>query len=90
MLKDAAEIYAARGRDTTPRGLLGLDAAFRARHMRFVAGRRAGEPVRPSIFAGAENPFLWMSGATDRKKRKNVFETRVIECRNDGGVLQWE
>jgi ribonucleoside-diphosphate reductase beta chain len=41
------------------------------------------------MFNETEKPFPWKSEATDLKKEKNFFETRVIEYQN-GGALTWE
>lgn len=41
----------------------------------------------PKVY-GTENPFPWMSQATDLSKEKNFFETRVTEYQT--GSLSWE
>lgn len=89
MLRDAAELEAAYGRDTMPRGFLGLNEALCEQYMHFIANRRCAQLGLPSVFAETENPFPWMSEAIDLKKEKNFFETRVIEYQN-GGTLSWE
>ncbi|TQV61889.1 MAG: ribonucleotide-diphosphate reductase subunit beta, partial [Halothiobacillaceae bacterium] len=40
-------------------------------------------------YAGAGNPFPWMSEVIDLKKEKNFFETRVTEYQT-GGALSWD
>lgn len=89
MLKDAAELEAAYGRDTMPRGFLGLNAASCEQYMHFIANRRCAQLGLAPVFAEVENPFPWMSEAMDLKKEKNFFETRVIEYQN-GGALAWD
>jgi len=89
MLHEAAELEAAYGRDTMPRGFLGLNAALCEQYMHFVANRRCAQIGLTPVFPEAENPFPWMSEAMDLKKEKNFFETRVIEYQN-GGALTWD
>ena len=89
MIREAAELEAAYGRDTMPRGFLGLNAGSCEQYMQFIANRRCAQLGLMPVFAEAENPFPWMSEAMDLKKEKNFFETRVIEYQN-GGALSWE
>jgi len=89
MLRSAAELEAAYGRDTMPKGFLGLNAGLCEQYMHFIANRRCGQLGLEPVFAGTENPFPWMSEAMDLKKEKNFFETRVIEYQN-GGSLNWD
>jgi ribonucleoside-diphosphate reductase beta chain len=89
MLHDAAELEAAYGWDTMPRGLLGLNAALCEQYMAVIANRRCAQLGLAPVFAEAENPFPWMSEAMDLTKEKNFFETRVIEYQN-GGALAWD
>ena len=89
MLRSAAELEAAYGRDTMPNGFLGLSAGLCEQYMHFIANRRCGQIGLEPVFAETENPFPWMSEAMDLKKEKNFFETRVIEYQN-GGSLTWE
>jgi ribonucleoside-diphosphate reductase beta chain len=89
MLRSAAELEAAYGRDTMPKGFLGLSAGLCEQYMRFIANRRCGQIGLEALFPETENPFPWMSEAMDLKKEKNFFETRVIEYQN-GGSLTWE
>jgi ribonucleoside-diphosphate reductase beta chain len=89
MLRTAAELEAAYGRDTMPNGFLGLSAALCEQYMHFIANRRCAQLGLEPVFAETENPFPWMSEAMDLKKEKNFFETRVIEYQN-GGALAWD
>jgi ribonucleoside-diphosphate reductase beta chain len=89
MVKQAADLEAAYGRDTMPRGFLGLNAGLCEEYMRFIANRRCAQIGLAAVFAETANPFPWMSEAMDLKKEKNFFESRVIEYQN-GGALTWE
>ncbi len=89
MLRRAAELEAAYGRDTMPNGFLGLSPALCEQYMHFIANRRSSQIGLEAVFPPTENPFPWMSEAMDLKKEKNFFETRVIEYQN-GGSLMWE
>lgn len=87
--REAAELEAAYGRDTMPRGFLGLNAALCEQYMHFIANRRCGQLGLLPVFKEAENPFPWMSEAMDLQKEKNFFETRVIDYQS-GGALTWD
>ncbi|WP_026785192.1 ribonucleotide-diphosphate reductase subunit beta [Pleomorphomonas koreensis] len=89
MLREAAELEAAYGRDTLPGGFLGLNAKLCEDYMRFIANRRCAQLGLAPVFPATENPFPWMSETMDLKKEKNFFETRVIEYQN-GGALAWD
>jgi len=89
MLHDACALEIAYGRDTMPRGFLGLNAVLCEQYMHFIANRRCAQLGLAAVFAAADNPFPWMSEAIDLKKEKNFFETRVTEYQN-GGALAWE
>ena len=43
MVQEAAELEAAYGRDTMPRGFLGLNAALCEQYMHFIANRRCAQ-----------------------------------------------
>lgn len=43
MIRDAAELEASYGRDTMPRGFLGLNAALCETYMHFIANRRCAQ-----------------------------------------------
>ncbi len=89
MLKDACELEVAYGKDTMPRGFLGLNAALCEQYMHFITNRRCAQLGLELLFPETENPFPWMSEVMDLKKEKNFFETRVIEYQN-GGALSWD
>jgi ribonucleoside-diphosphate reductase beta chain len=51
MIADAAELEAAYGRDTMPRGFLGLNAALCEQYMHFIANRRCAQLGLAPVFA---------------------------------------
>ncbi|MBB5153194.1 ribonucleotide-diphosphate reductase subunit beta [Saccharopolyspora phatthalungensis] len=89
MLTEACELEIAYGRDTMPRGLLGINAELCAQYMHFITNRRCAQLGLEPVFPETDNPFPWMSEAMDLKKEKNFFETRVIEYQS-GASLQWD
>ena len=89
MLKDACDLEVAYARDTMPNGLLGLNIDMCEEYMHFITNRRCNQLGLPELFAGAGNPFPWMSEVIDLKKEKNFFETRVTEYQT-GGALSWD
>ena len=89
MLAEACALEVAYGKDTMPRGFLGLNAALCESYMHFITNRRCAQLGLAPVFPETENPFPWMSEAIDLKKEKNFFETRVIEYQN-GGALRWD
>ncbi len=89
LMKHAVELEYAYAEDTMPRGVLGLNAPMFKEYLRFIANRRAQQIGLDPLFAGANNPFPWMSEVMDLRKEKNFFETRVTEYQT-GGALNWE
>ncbi|TWH20312.1 ribonucleoside-diphosphate reductase beta chain [Prauserella rugosa] len=89
MLTEACELEIAYGRDTMPRGILGLNAELCAQYMHFITNRRCAQLGLRPVFAEVDNPFPWMSEAMDLQKEKNFFETRVIEYQS-GSTLDWD
>ncbi|MER7015961.1 ribonucleotide-diphosphate reductase subunit beta [Saccharopolyspora sp. NPDC000359] len=89
MLAEACELEIAYGRDTMPRGILGINAELCAEYMHFITNRRCDQLGLEPVFPETENPFPWMSEAMDLKKEKNFFETRVIEYQS-GASLSWD
>ncbi len=88
MLHDACDLEIAYGRDTMPRGLLGLNADLCAQYMHNIANRRCAQLGLEAVFPDTPNPFAWMAEAMDIKKEKNFFETRVTEYQT-GSSLKW-
>ena len=89
LIRRGVELEYAYAEDTMPRGVLGLNATMFKEYLRFIANRRCQQIGLETLFAGATNPFPWMSEMIDLKKERNFFETRVIEYQT-GGALSWE
>jgi ribonucleoside-diphosphate reductase beta chain len=89
MIRDAVTMESQYAHDTMPRGVLGLNAPMFEEYLQFIANRRCAQIGLPEQYAGASNPFPWMSEVLDLKKEKNFFETRVTEYQT-GGALNWD
>jgi len=89
MIRDAVDMESQYAHDTMPRGVLGLNAPMFDEYLKFIANRRCAQIGLPEQYAGATNPFPWMSEVLDLKKEKNFFETRVTEYQT-GGTLSWD
>jgi ribonucleoside-diphosphate reductase beta chain len=89
LFRRAVELEYRYAEDTMPRGVLGLNAPMFKEYLRFIANRRCQQIGLEALYAGAQNPFPWMSEMIDLKKERNFFETRVIEYQT-GGALSWE
>jgi ribonucleoside-diphosphate reductase beta chain len=89
LILEAVQLEIRYAQDTMPRGVLGLNAAMFTEYLHFVANRRCAQIGLAEPYAGATNPFPWMSEIIDLKKEKNFFETRVIEYQT-GGALSWD
>jgi ribonucleoside-diphosphate reductase beta chain len=89
MIIEGAQLEIEYGRDTMPRGVLGMNATMMEEYLHFIANRRLSQLGLPEQFPGAQNPFPWMSEMMDLRKEKNFFETRVIEYQT-GGALNWD
>jgi ribonucleoside-diphosphate reductase beta chain len=74
--------------DACPEGLLGINADQFAEYVEYIADRRLERLGIPKRYH-RENPFPWMSQATDLSKEKNFFETRVTEYQI-GATLDWD
>src|SRR5512138_3880795 len=84
LMRTGVELEYAYAEDTMPRGVLGLNAPMFKEYLRYVANRRCQQIGLDPLFAGASNPFPWISEMIDLKKEKNFFETRVIEYQTGG------
>ena len=89
MILEGTELETRYAKDTMPRGVLGMNANTMAEYLQFIANRRLAQIGLEEQFAGAKNPFPWMSEIMDLKKEKNFFETRVTEYQT-GGALSWD
>ena len=74
--------------DACPEGLLGINPQKFAQYVEYIADRRL-ERLGLAKHYNCDNPFPWMSQATDLSKEKNFFETRVTEYQI-GGALTWD
>jgi ribonucleoside-diphosphate reductase beta chain len=74
--------------DACPQGLLGINAEQFCNYVEHMADRRLERIGLPKLFF-KENPFPWMSQATDLAKEKNFFEKRVTEYQT-AGSLSWD
>ncbi len=74
--------------DACPQGLLGINAQQFSDYVEYIADRRLERIGLPKVYF-KENPFPWLSQATDLNKEKNFFETRVTEYQT-AGSLQWD
>ena len=88
MILEGTQLEIEYAQDTMARGVLGMNANMMAEYLQFIANRRLAQIGLPEQFAGAKNPFPWMSEIMDLKKEKNFFETRVTEYQT-GGALDW-
>ena len=88
LIKSGVDLETQYAYDTMPRGILGLNAPMFEEYLKFIANRRFSQIGLPQQYAGAGNPFPWMSEILDLKKEKNFFETRVTEYQT-GGTLAW-
>lgn len=89
IIREGVELEYQYAVDTMPRGILGLNAKMFREYLEYIANRRCSQIGLPEMFAGASNPFPWMSEVIDLKKEKNFFETRVTEYQV-GGALSWD
>lgn len=87
LIKQAVQLEREYAIRACPDGLLGITSKQFCDYVEYIADRRLLRLGLPKVY-GKENPFLWMSEATDLSKEKNFFETRVTEYQS-GGSLEW-
>jgi ribonucleoside-diphosphate reductase beta chain len=87
LIKQAVVLEIRYAYDACPEGLLGINAHQFSDYVEYIADRRLERIGLPKIYF-KENPFPWMSQATDLAKEKNFFETRVTEYQT-AGSLEW-
>jgi len=87
LIKRAVELEKRYALDACPQGMLGINAKQFSDYVEYIADRRL-ERIGLAKQYNKENPFPWMSQATDLNKEKNFFETRVTEYKV-GGSLEW-
>jgi ribonucleoside-diphosphate reductase beta chain len=88
LIEQAVRLEQRYAHDACPDGLLGINAEQFANYVEYVADRRLDRLGLPKRY-NRENPFPWMSQATDLAKEKNFFETRVTEYQT-GALLAWD
>jgi len=88
LIERAVELEKKYAYDACPEGLLGINAEKFGHYVEYIADRRLERLALPKKY-GRENPFPWMSQATDLAKEKNFFETRVTEYQI-GATLEWD
>lgn len=88
LVEQSVELEKTYAFDACPEGLLGINPAQFALYVEHIADRRL-ERIDLSKRYHRDNPFPWMSQATDLSKEKNFFETRVTEYQT-GGALTWD
>lgn len=88
LIKHAVELERNYAHDACPEGILGINKEQFSNYVEHIADRRLERIDLPKIYF-KENPFPWMSQATDLSKEKNFFESRVIEYQT-GGSLSWD
>jgi ribonucleoside-diphosphate reductase beta chain len=88
LVERAVELEKKYAYDACPEGLLGINAEKFGHYVEYIADRRLERLMLPKRY-GRENPFPWMSQATDLAKEKNFFETRVTEYQI-GATLEWD
>ena len=89
IVTEAVEIEKEFVCDALPCALVGMNADMMEDYLKFIANRRLTQIGLKEAFAGAGNPFPWMSEIMDLKKEKNFFETRVVDYQV-GGALNWD
>jgi ribonucleoside-diphosphate reductase beta chain len=88
LVRQSVILEQAYAHDACPEGMLGINAQQFSDYVEYIADRRLERIDLPKVY-GKENPFPWMSQATDLAKEKNFFETRVTEYQT-AGSLEWE
>jgi ribonucleoside-diphosphate reductase beta chain len=87
LIRQSVELEAIYARDACPDGIVGINSEQFVTYVEHIADRRLERIGLPAQYH-VENPFPWMSQATDLSKEKNFFETRVTEYQT--GSLSWD
>lgn len=88
LIKQAVVLECRYAHDACPQGLLGINAQQFSEYVEHIADRRLARIGLPEQYH-KDNPFPWLSQATDLNKEKNFFETRVTEYQT-AGSLEWD
>jgi ribonucleoside-diphosphate reductase beta chain len=86
LIQQAVNLEKEYAYDTCKDGIIGINAKQFCDYVEYIADRRL-ERLKLNKIYNKANPFLWLSEATDLKKKKNFFETKVTEYQT--GTLQW-
>jgi hypothetical protein len=79
MIRTAAELEASYGRDTMPRGFLGLNAALCETYVHFIANRRCAQFGLARVFEETENPFPWANRCGFRGQRLSGVVNQALK-----------
>lgn len=88
LIDKAVDLERKYAMDACPQGIFGINAEQFCNYVEHMADRRLERIGLPKLYF-TENPFPWMSQATDLTKEKNFFESRVTEYQT-AGSLKWE
>ena len=88
LIKKSVELEKKYAYDACPDNLLGINPHQFTDYVEYIADRRLERIGLLKIYK-KDNPFPWMSQATDIAKEKNFFETRVTEYQT-AGSLEWD
>lgn len=88
LIKEAVMLEEQYAYDACPEGMLGIHPDQFSAYVQHIADRRLERIGLPKVY-NTENPFPWMSQATDLSKEKNFFESRVTEYQQ-AGALEWD
>ncbi len=88
LIEKAVVLEKAYALDACPQGMLGINAEQFCHYVEHIADRRLERLGLTKVY-NKENPFPWMSQATDLSKEKNFFESRVTEYQT-AGSLEWD
>jgi ribonucleoside-diphosphate reductase beta chain len=87
LIKEAVYLECVYIEDACPKNFFGFYQEQFIQYIQYIADRRL-ERLNLAKEYNVENPFPWMSQATDLSKEKNFFETRVTEYQS-AGSLDW-
>ena len=88
LIKKSVELEKQYAVDACPQGIVGINSQQFCKYVEYIADRRLERIDLPKVYQ-TNNPFPWMSQATDLNKEKNFFETRPTEYQT-GGRLEWD
>ncbi|CAI2179985.1 1142_t:CDS:2 [Funneliformis geosporum] len=83
LIKKSVELEKQYAVDACPQGIVGINSQQFCKYVEYIADRRLERIDLPKVYQ-TNNPFPWMSQATDLNKEKNFFETRPTEYQTGG------